>query len=180
MQKLTDVRLSFSELWEAKPYQAGDKPMFKASFLMKKGGALHKEIDKAIQELAEAEWGAKAKNIIASIRNNPNKFCFQDGDSKEWDGYAGMMALSAKSAKRPLIVDRDKTSLTEADGRPYDGCYVIASVELFTYSKGGNGISAQLRGVQFLRDGDAFSGGTPASEDEFDNIEEGADAGEIA
>ncbi|EAA6845047.1 DUF2815 domain-containing protein, partial [Salmonella enterica subsp. enterica] len=40
----------------------------------------------------------------------------------------------------------------------------------------GKRVNASLSGVQFLRDGDAFTGGQPASADEFDDISEGADA----
>ena len=69
--------------------------------------------------------------------------------------------------------------LTAADGRPYAGCYVIANVELWAQDNNyGKRINASLRGVQFLRDGDAFSGGGAASEDEFDEVE-GSDAGDL-
>jgi hypothetical protein len=37
-----------------------------------------------------------------------------------------------------------------------------------------------LSGVQFNRDGDAFTGGGAASEDDFDDLGEGADADELA
>lgn len=40
----------------------------------------------------------------------------------------------------------------------------------------GKRINASLGGVQFYRDGDAFAGGGVASEDDFDDVSEGADA----
>lgn len=177
---LPNVRLSFPDLFVAKPFKAGDKPRFSGTFLIPKGGNLHQQIEKAIEETAAAKptWGSKAKTLIASIRNNPNKFCYQDGDLKSWDGYQGMMALTAHSQRRPEIRDRDKSPLTEADGRPYGGCYVYASVEFFTYDNSGKGIGASLRGVQFYKDGDAFAGGTPMSDDEFEDL--AVDGGELA
>ena len=70
------------------------------------------------------------------------------------------------------------TYTVEADGLPYSGCYVNASIELWAQDNNyGKRINASLRGVQFYRDGDAVAGGGgPASEDEFDDLAEGADA----
>lgn len=167
---LKNVRLSFPGLFEATAFKPGDEPKYKATFLVPKGSATEKAVEAAILSLATEEWKGKGASIVNSIRGNPNKFCFQDGDSKEYDGYAGMMALTAKSSARPLILDRDKSILSAADGRPYAGCYVNASIELFTYNNSGNGISASLKGVQFVKDGDAFGGGAPASPDDFDDL----------
>jgi hypothetical protein len=177
--KLSGVRLSFPGLWKAEPFKPGDDPKFKATFLVEKDSALDKAVNEAIIETAKAKWGAKATSVLKGMTNNPNKYCYQDGDTKSYDGYEGMMALSAKNGKRPLVIDRDRTTLTEADGKPYAGCYVNASVEFFAYENSGNGISASLLGVQFLKDGDAFGGGSIATEDDFDELEEGADADDV-
>ena len=86
-----------------------------------------------------------------------------------------MVAVSAKSKTRPLVIDTDKTPLAEEDGKPYVGCYVNAIIEFFGYDNSGKGVSATLKGVQFVRDGDAFSAVAPASEDDFDDLSDGAD-----
>lgn len=174
--KLTNVRLSFPGLFKAEAFKPGDDPKFKATFLIVKGSENHKAVEKAIAEEAKIKWGVKGEKTVANIRNNPNKFCYQDGDTKTYDGYEGMMALSAKSSTRPLVIDQQRNPLSEEDGKPYAGCYVNASVELFTYDNSGAGISASLAGVQFVKDGDAFGGGKAASVDEFDALEDGADA----
>lgn len=170
---LKNVRLSFPDLFEPRAFKAGDEPKYKATFLVPKGDPQVAEIEAAIkQALVEfPKCGPKrADAVLNQIRHNPNKFNFQDGDTKEYDGYEGMMAFSAKNAARPLILDRDKTLLSAADGKPYAGCYVTASVEIFAYDSSGIGVSATLKGVQFVRDGDAFGGGTPASPDDFDDL----------
>lgn len=168
---LKNVRLSFPDLFEPKAFQAGDTPKYKASFLIAKDDAAQlKAIEAAIKATATEKWGAKADAVLKGIRGNPNKFCFQDGDTKEYDGYAGHMSVSANSKVRPLVYDRDKTPLVAADGKPYAGCYVNASIEFFAYDTPSNGISASLKGVQFASDGDAFGGGAPASPDEFDDL----------
>lgn len=177
--KLNNVRLSFPGLWKPEPFKPGDDPKFKATFLVPKDSELDKQVQAAILETAKAKWGAKAAAVLKGITNNPNKYCYQDGDTKPYDGYEGMMALSAKNGKRPLVIDRDRTTLTEADGKPYAGCYVNATVEFFAYENSGNGISASLMGVQFYKDGDAFGGGGVSSEDDFDELDDGADADDI-
>lgn len=177
---LTNVRLSFPDLFVARAFNASTEPKFKATFLIDKNDSQIKVIEAAIREAAVAKFGAaKADAIIKQIRNNPNKFCFQDGDTKDYDGYAGMMAISASNKTRPTVIDRDKTPLDSSDGKPYAGCYVNASVEFFGYDNSGNGISASLRGVQFVSDGDAFSGGGAAAVDEFADVAEGATADDL-
>ncbi len=168
--KLNKVRLSFPGLFEATAFKPGDEPKFKATFLIPKGSAQIKEIEAAIKQVLTEKCGKKADSVLNSIRGNPNKFCLQDGDHKEYDGYEGMMALTAKSTARPLVIDRDKTPLSAADGKPYAGCYVNATLELFAYDSSGIGVSASLKGVQFVKDGDAFGGGAPASPDDFDDL----------
>jgi hypothetical protein len=78
------------------------------------------------------------------------------------------------------VLHSDKTPLTEADGKPYAGCYVNASIELWAQDNNyGKRVNASLGGVQFARDGDAFAGGGAASEDEFDDLTAGANADEL-
>jgi hypothetical protein len=70
----------------------------------------------------------------------------------------------------------------EFDGEiivPYSGCYVNASVEFWAQDGENPGIRCQLRGIQFARDGDAFSGGSKAKADEFDDLASGSDAADL-
>jgi len=167
---IKNARLSFPDLFEPRAFQAGDTPKFKATALVPKGSEMVREIEAAIMKVATDKWNTKAAGIVKSIRGNPNKFCFQDGDNKTYDGYEGMMAFSASNKVRPTIIDRDKSPLSVSDGRPYAGCYVNMIVDVFAYDNSGNGIAASLSGVQFVKDGEAFGGGRPASADEFDDL----------
>lgn len=176
---LKNVRLSFPDIFEPRAFKPGDPLKYKATFLLEKSDPQIKAIDAAILSALTDKVGTKAAATLKNIKGNPNKYCFQDGDAKEYDGYAGHMALTANSKARPLVLDRDKTPLTQSDGKPYAGCYVNASVEVFAYDNSGVGVSATLKGVQFVKDGDAFGGGAPASPDDFDDLgveeEAGAD-----
>lgn len=180
---LSNVRLSFPGLFEATAFKPGDEPKFKATLLVEKGSAQAKAIEAKMLAVLKEKYPQKAVNILASIRSNPNKCCWQDGEGADgtpkYDGYEGMMALTAKNKTRPTVVGVDRTPLAKEDGKPYAGCYVNASIEFFAYDSSGVGISASLRGVQFVRDGDAFTGGRPADADEFDVVE-GAEASDFA
>lgn len=177
--KLDNVRLSFPALFKAEAFKPGDKPKFKATLLVPQGSPLAKKVEATIRAVLKAKYPQKADAIYKQIQGNPNKFCWQDGDTKEYDGYEGMMALSAKSDARPLVIDEQRNPVSEEDGKVYAGCYVNASVEIFTYDNSGVGVSAQLRGVQFAKAGDAFSAGRPADADEFDEVTDGADASDF-
>lgn len=177
--KLNNVRLSFPALFTPEAYKPGDPPRFKATFLIQKGSPLAKEIEAAAVAALNAKFPGKGEAIRRQIDGNNNKCCIQDGEKAEYDGYAGCIAVSAKSKVRPLVIDKDKSPLTEQDGKPYAGCYVNAVIEFFGYDNSGKGLSAQLQGVQFFKDGYAFSGGAAASTDEFDDIAEGATADDL-
>lgn len=174
---INDARLAFPQLFEAQSINGEGEPAFSCALLLPKKHAQLAEIDDAIEAVAREKWGAKTDDILAKMKAS-GKTALHNGDLKsEYDGFAGMLYINARNKTRPTVVDRDRTPLGKADGKPYSGCYVNASIELWAQdNKYGKHINASLRGVQFLRDGDAFAGGGAASEDEFENLSEGADA----
>lgn len=177
--KLNNVRVAFTQsLFNAEAYGEGEKK-FGCNFIIEKGSENDKAIRDAIETLAKTTWGAKAQTVLNSIRTNPMRYCYRDGDTVEWDGHPGNMFIRAANKVRPLIVDADKTPLVEADGKPYGGCYVNAVITLYCYDNNGKGIGASLGGVQFAKDGDAFTGGRAATADDFDDIAEGATASDL-
>lgn len=178
---LKDVRLAFAQnLFVASAFKPGDEPKFSSTFLIPKGSDLHKAIEAAAIGALDTKFPGKGKNVRAQIDGNNNKCCIQDGDKSDYDGYEGNIAVKANSKVRPTILDRDRTTLDSSSGKPYSGCYVNASIEFFGYDSSGKGLSASLRGVQFLRDGDSFAGGRPADADEFEEVTEGAGAEDFA
>jgi hypothetical protein len=180
--KLKDVRLSFPSLFEAKDYQDNGKFRYSATFLVVPGSENDKVVQAAIQQVAAEEFGKTAAAKLETFKGNPNKYCYVRGETKEFEGYAGMLALSShrkQEAGRPLVIDQQKNPLQPSDGKPYAGCYVNATVEIWAQGGQNAGIRCALLGVQFARDGDAFSGGAVASPDDFDAIEDGAAAADL-
>lgn len=174
--KLENVRLAFPALFEAKTVNGEGEPAFSASFLMSAKHPAVQTLRDAFEAVGKDKWGAKWPAIKKEIAAK-DRFALHDGDTKaDYAGFAGNMFVSARNKSRPLVIDRDKSPLTSADGRPYAGCYVHASIELWAQDNNyGKRINASLRGVQFFKDGDAFAGGGAASEDEFDSVDGEAD-----
>lgn len=178
---LHDVRLAFPALFEARTVAGEGDPAFSGSFILPPDHPGVGKLTEAIEAVAKDKWGAKAPEVLKAIRAKGNT-CLHDGDEKvQYDGFDGNFYVSTRSKTRPLVLDRDKTPLTSTDGKPYAGCYVVASLELWAQDNNyGKRVNAQLKGVQFLRDGDAFSGGAPADPDDFEDLSSGADAGALA
>lgn len=169
---LRDTRLAFPSIWKATAPKTGGEPAFSASFLLPKTHKQIPEIKKAFATLATEKWGAKGAAVLKALEA-ADKLCLHNGDLKsDYEGFEGNMYVSARGKVRPTVFDGQRQELTEADGKPYSGCYVNASIELWAQDNGfGKRINAQFRGVQFLRDGDAFAGGArPADADEFDEL----------
>jgi hypothetical protein len=169
---LSNVRLAFPQLFTAQRVNGEGEPAFSASLLLAPTHPAVAVLEKAFEEVAKEKWGAKAAAVLKAMKAT-DKVCLHDGDTKSnYDGFPGNMFVSARSKVRPTVIDRDRTQLSQEDGKPYSGCYVNASIELWAQdNKFGKRINAQLRGVQFFADGDAFAGGsTPAEAEEFGDL----------
>jgi hypothetical protein len=175
---LKNVRLAFPKLFEATKADNNEnsKKRFGATLLIAPGSENDKAIRAAIQKEATEKWGAKAPAMLKAMENNNTKYCYQDGTIKsdKYEGFEGMWALSANRNEEqgaPAVVDRDKSPLGPASGKPYAGCYVNASVDIWAQTGQYMGIRCTLVGIQFAGDGDAFAG-APATADDFDDLGE--------
>lgn len=172
---LQDVRLAFPALFEPKSV-AGDKKLrYGGNLIFSPDHAGFAAMNKAIEQVATEKWGAKAKAMLTKLRAASDKLCFRNGDTKaDYDGYPGNWFVSANRDENkgpPLVLGRDRQPLLAGSGKPYAGCYVNASIDVWAQDNSfGQRVNATLLGVQFFRDGDAFSAGAPADPDDFDDI----------
>lgn len=191
--KLKDVRLSFPDLWVPTQYEGKGAFRYNASFLIEPGSANDIAVQEAIIAAATETYQKKATAVLESIRGNSNKFCYMKGDSKDYEGYAGMMVLASHRKQEngaPMVLGRDidpelglgedgrpqLRRLKASDGKPYAGCYVNATADIYGQDGTHPGIRCGLLGVQFSRDGDAFSGAGRGDPADFEDLGEGADA----
>ncbi len=166
--KLKNVRLSFPNLFEKAVFE-GKEGKYEATFLFPKTDT--KTYDAVIAAIEACKKENKNMKVPEA------KYFIQDGDEKEYDGYEGMWAVKGGNAKRPTVLNRDKTPLVADDEVLYAGCYVNAIVEPWSQSnQWGKRINANLLGVQFVKDGEPFGdGGTKLGDDAFDDIEDDED-----
>lgn len=176
--KIKGARLAFPSLFEPSSFAGSDAKNYQAAFLIPPDHPSVKEIEDACEVVAKEKWGAKADAMLKKLRAG-DKLAIHDGDTKaDYEGYGGNMFVNASNKTKPTVRDLDgKTELEQADGRPYAGCYVVGFIEIWAQdNQYGQRINASLRGVQFYKDGDAFSGSPPAGDDEFESLE--ADGGD--
>ncbi|API59609.1 hypothetical protein BSL82_10020 [Tardibacter chloracetimidivorans] len=179
--KLKDVRLAFPQLFEAKSVNGGAEA-FSASFIMGPNHPSIAEVNAAIEQVAKDKWGAKSADILKGLRAQ-DRVCLHNGDTKtQYEGFEGNFFVSTSSKIRPLVADKDGSALSPSDGKPYSGCYVYATIELWAQDNSfGKRVNAEVKTVQFFRDGDAFTGGSrPADPDDIEDLTAGADAGALA
>jgi hypothetical protein len=169
--KLKNVRLSFAHLFRPQAFGDGEgEPKYNCNFLInpksKDGKANLEAVEDAIEYVKKEKWPKSPPKL------NESKICLRDGNNTEYDGYEDMMYVSASNAKRPMVLDRDKTALTEEDGVIYSGCYVDAIIRVWAQdNKYGKRINASLEAVRFRKDGEAF-GAAPPDPDEFDDLDD--------
>lgn len=175
--QLKRVRLSFPQIWEPTAMNPGDKPACSAHFIMAPDSEAAKLVKSTMLQVAESAWGSNGRATLEQLIQQ-DRVCLRKGDQKTgqdgqvMEGYAGNLFMSARSYVRPTVIDRDKSPLTEQDGKPYAGCYVNAIVAIWPQAGGqyGKRVNAQLQGIQFVDDGDSFGGGQPASVDAFETL----------
>ena len=172
--KVLEVRGAFLNLFEAKTVGGEGEPRYSGAFVIEPGSANAKALAAAMVAVAKEKWGDKAAAVLKDLKAKGRVAYKEEPLSKDgevYDGFEGMHSINAGNKARPLIVDRDRTPLSAADGRPYGGSYMNVSIELWAQdNQYGKRINATLKGVQFVRDGDAFGGGAPASPEDFDDL----------
>lgn len=176
-----NARISFPNIFEPKASESGSL-QFSAAFLFAPDHPGIPGLDAVIEQVGKAKWGDKWAAVKKELKAG-DKLLTHNGDSKaSLAGYEGNIFFNAYNTVRPTVVDRDRTPLTKQDGKPYSGCYVNVIIDVWAQeNQYGKRVNAQLQGVQFVKDGEAFSGGgTSADASDFEEIADGADADDLA
>tara|TARA_R100001530_G_scaffold113566_1_gene80539 strand:- start:482 stop:991 length:510 start_codon:yes stop_codon:yes gene_type:complete len=161
---LKNVRLSYPSLFSKAEFN-GQKGKYEATFLIPKTDTATKAALDAM--IAEALSEARVQKVPA------DKYCLKDGDDSDQEGYAGHWSFKASSKKRPTVINLDKSSLVEEDNVLYPGCYVNGMVDIWIQNNTyGKRVNANLYGVQFVKDGEAFGNGPIDVTDMFEDISE--------
>ena len=183
-----DARLSFAQLHKAvartgkdgKP-KPGAKEKFSCEILLDPSRADHAE---KILEIKKEAYRA----LVWRFGEDKNKwpknaggadlyYCFGLGNDlpklgrKIYDGYADMWYCKLSDPSRPSLRNRANKVVTEGDAEvPYGGCYVNGKTTLYSYDNESKGVNANLRSLQFVKDGKGFGGGGRGAEDEYASL----------
>ena len=193
-------RAAFIKLDRPKAFEEGQDPRYEATTLLDPADSAGmdgiKLIVKQASELCKTHYGVVpialkrlAYQFIKgypapdpSAKEDDIKIAFYHGDKKDYDGFAGMFVAPAHNKMKVAIANRKGVAVDPGEPQfPYSGCYVYTSLNLWLHSgqtmkKYGKRVGINLRGVQFAKDGPAFGAGSIAAEDEFDALEDSAEA----
>jgi Protein of unknown function (DUF2815) len=132
----------------------------------------------ALKHLA-AKFVPGQKAPEATAKDDGIEIAFYSGDKKDYDGYPGMFVIPAHNSKmKPAVANRRGVSVEPGEDQyPYSGAYGWTSITCWaqvgaTQKKYGKRIGVNLRGCQFVKDGEAFGLGDIAPEEEFDALED--------
>ena len=172
--KLPKVRLSYPYLFS--PYKEGDK--YSCKMMLDVNNPEHKKViaqlEKAIKKVASDKFDKPPKSVLPYGA----KCCLINGDDHDMEDYDGHVIVSASSKPRPPVVDRHKNPLAEADNVIYAGCFANVTIDLWVMDSPefGKRVCANLRAVQFYKDGERFGAKPVDADDEFD-VEDDDDFG---
>lgn len=175
--RLKGARLAFARIEKAEARLGKDgKPKgtakFSATLLLDPSNADHaatiKEIKVEAKRLLDLKFGEGA------WPKNNFYLCFGEGNKldKVYDGFKDMFYVKAADSNRPLTGNRAGKVVAAGDPQfPYSGCYVNSNITLWTYDNESKGCGANLRSLQFVRDGEAFGGAQRSADQEFEALE---------
>lgn len=151
---LKNVRCSFPDIFKKSVYE-GKETSYGCRFILdpddEQDAQYIKAITKGINSLM---------NTVLDKKKMPeeNK-CLRNGDNYDREELEGKLLLSSNSKIRPHVYlphSNEETAEDMEESKIYSGCYVNALIHLWAHKKT-NRVNAQLVGIQFKRDGEAFS-----------------------
>lgn len=166
---LTDVRLSYTHLYEPYASQPGQEPKYSATVLVPKSSNQRGKIDAAIAAATQ-----KAQEKYGKAFPPQPKVSVHDGDgTRPSDGQPfgdeckGCWVFTASSKERPKVVDLQLQPILDST-EIYSGMYANVGVTFFGYNAPQNkGVGVGLENIQKIRDGEPLGGGRAAIEDDF-------------
>lgn len=165
------ARLSFPAL-ESVSEKTGK---YGCALLIAKDNEAVREIEALAERVAKENDPKNAEAVIKRLKQ-VDKFPLHDGESKEkYAGYAGNYFVNANCTTKPRLFDGKREPVVDGEAireKFYSGAVVNAIIEIFYYNnKYGRGIGVGLKGLQFVKDAERFSGGAQADADEFPVVE---------
>lgn len=178
---LRNVRLSYEHIFTPSAMDDTQDPKYNATLILPKDHPDLPALRRALYESGKEQFpdaftGKEWPRGYTCALKDADKDEDSSGVllSEKNPEYAGCCIVKASSTRRPVVIDRKKAAITEADGVIYSGCYVNVSLATdgYVFGKVKKGVTCYLNGVQFVADGERF--GSDALND-FDDLDGGED-----
>lgn len=147
-----------------KAMESGKPDQYSVTFLWDENDPKLDRLRKAIEDVAVAKFGEKAKAKLANgqLKNPLRPGSDKEGTSSE-DEFAGKFFMTCRSTDKPEVVDENLDTFMDTMG-VYSGCFGRADVYLYAFDQPTNkGVSCILNSFQKLSDGERKSGRRSAS-----------------
>ena len=107
---LTNTRLSFPQLVEARAYQEGQSKKFSADLILDPAGEDWKKVMHSVMQSAQEKWGDNAQAVLQMCQADRKLRAFGNGAEKvdkktfkPYEGYEGAVYVSANNANPPSM-----------------------------------------------------------------------------
>ena len=180
---LTNTRLSFPQLVEARAYQEGQAKKFSADLILDPAGEDWKKVMHSVMQSAQEKWGDNAQAVLQMCQADRKLRAFGNGAEKvdkktfkPYEGYEGAVYVSANNANPPQMIESNGKSVDPTNTmayqalarKMYGGCYVNAAIKFWIQdNKYGRGIRCELIALQFAKDGTPFGDAAPDASNLF-------------
>ena len=180
---LTNTRLSFPQLVEARAYQEGQAKKFSADLILDPAGEDWKKVMHSVMQSAQEKWGDNAQAVLQMCQADRKLRAFGNGAEKvdkktfkPYEGYEGAVYVSANNANPPQMIESNGKSVDPTNTmayqalarKMYGGCYVNAAIKIWIQdNKYGRGIRCELIALQFAKDGTPFGDAAPDASNLF-------------
>jgi hypothetical protein len=176
---LSNVRLSFPHIIEPQrkinEKTGKERVSYNAEFIIPKDHPGLAQFMQRYGVMAMEKWKEHANTVMTMIQQDRKSRCFGMGEEKinkktfqPYDGYPGMMFISAGRDTPPQIIQADGTAVDPSNTmayqqltrKMYGGCRVNAAVKPWVQeNEHGRGIRCDLIALQFAGDDTAFGEG---------------------
>lgn len=164
---IKNVRCTFPKLFVAEEYMG--RKTFSIGLMIPEGDKNLAALEHACLDAVEAKYPGKGMEMLKKFKKSRQTYPVKELD----DGGFIITPKRREEQGAPLVIDGQKRNIPADAGKPYAGCYVNASVDIYCYQKNGGGVTAYLNGVQFVKDGEPLGAGATASscKDDFEELE---------
>ena len=176
---LSNVRLSFPHLVEPQrkvsPESGKERVSYSGDFIMPPDHPGFGQFMTKVNSMALEKWKEHAGTVMTMINADRKLRCYGDGSQKVnsktflvYDGYAGMVFVTAGRDQPPQIIQPDGTPVDPTNTmayqaltrKMYGGCRVNCAIKPWLQeNKHGRGVRCDLVAVQFAGDDKAFGEG---------------------